>query len=63
VTIDVFDMKGNKVAVILNGKQAAGSKIIEWNKIPGKVAPGVYLIRFMIGREMATRKIAIINKK
>ncbi|MEO5563566.1 MAG: T9SS type A sorting domain-containing protein [Chitinophagaceae bacterium] len=61
VTIDVFDMKGNKVAVVFNGKQTAGNKLIEWNKIPGKVAPGVYFIRFMIGREMATRKITIYN--
>jgi hypothetical protein len=61
VNIELFDIKGNNIAVIFSGTQAAGTKLVEWKAIPGKVAPGVYIMRFTIGHEMATKKITIYN--
>jgi hypothetical protein len=59
VHIDLFDIQGNLVAGIFNGMQPAGAKLIEWKRISGKIAPGIYLLTFRIGHEMATRQITI----
>lgn len=56
VNVDLFDIKGNKIAVIFSGTQPAGEKLLEW-KENRAIAPGVYIVRFMIGKEMATRKV------
>lgn len=59
INIDLFDVKGNRVAGIFNGTQPAGTRLIEWKTVQGKIAPGVYMLRIMVGREMATRQITI----
>lgn len=59
VNIDLFDVKGNKVAAIFNGKQTPGSKLVEWNRVPGKIAPGAYFLQVTIGKETTAQKIVI----
>lgn len=60
VTIDVFDMKGNKVADIFKGYQTAGSKLIEWDLLANPtVTSGSYILKITIGKESGTQKIII----
>jgi hypothetical protein len=58
VVIDLFDITGKKVAVIFNGKQMAGTRIVEWSNGAGKIAPGIFP-SIHDRKEMASRKITI----
>lgn len=58
ISIDLFDIKGRKVAVIFYGKQAPGPQHIEWNTF-NRIKPGLYIVRFGAGTEVHTQKIVI----
>jgi hypothetical protein len=62
VSIDLFDIKGRKAAIIFHGKQLPGPQFIEWNAIANKIKAGFYMVRFSIGKEVFTKKI-IINRQ
>jgi Domain of unknown function (DUF5060)/Secretion system C-terminal sorting domain len=59
VNIDLFDVKGSKVAVIFYGKQLPGPQRVEWDAISNKIKAGVYIVRFAIGKEERSQKIII----
>jgi hypothetical protein len=59
VSIDLFDVSGNKVADIFQGIQAAGTRLIAWQPVAGRVAPGVYFMRLSIGQDSGTQKVII----
>lgn len=53
--VAVFDLVGNKVAVLANGKQAAGPHKIEWNA--EGVSSGAYLLKVTSEKGAAARLI------
>ncbi len=62
VNIEVFDIAGNKIAVVFSGKQMPGSKLIEWSSRLKSIANGIYIIQFTSDHESYSKKI-IINKQ
>jgi flagellar hook assembly protein FlgD len=64
VSITVYDLFGQNVAEIVNGKHAAESYKITWNcngqdgiNLPG----GTYLIRMIAGKKTVVQKIQIVR--
>jgi PKD repeat protein len=54
LSVDVYDLPGNKVATVYTGKSAAGSQLLTWKN---EVAPGIYFVRIQVGEKTITRKI------
>ena len=64
VTIEVFNVLGQKVRTLVNETRAAGSYRIEWNgndDAGNSVSTGVYLYRFQAGDVMQTKKMLLIK--
>jgi hypothetical protein len=64
VTIEIFNMLGQKVRTLVNDTKSAGSYRIEWNASDdsGKpVSTGVYLYRFSAGDVVRTKKMLLIK--
>jgi len=64
VTIEIFNVLGQKVRTLVNETKSAGSDRIEWNGTDdaGKpVSTGVYLYRFQAGDVVQTKKMLLIK--
>jgi len=64
VTLTVYDLKGNVVKTLVNGKQAANRYTVEWNgtnDLGHKVASGVYLYRLNTDTKVSTKKMTLIR--
>ncbi len=75
VIIDIYDIAGEKVAVLVNGYRSDGRHQVRWNGGNGefdaadgstagsgdKLAKGVYIMRFKLPAEQYLKKIAIIR--
>jgi hypothetical protein len=64
VTIEIFNVLGQKVRSLVRGSKSAGSYRIEWNgnDDSGKpVSTGVYLYRFQAGDMVYTKKMLLIK--
>lgn len=64
VTLDVYNVLGQKVRTLLNGKLAVGPHRIEWDatSVSGeRVASGIYLYRLQVGAESQTRKMVFLK--
>jgi len=62
VRLVVYDLRGRKVASLIDGEKAAGWHWVEWNgrdEIGGRVASGVFFARLDVGGFNQTRKIVI----
>jgi len=59
VELNVFDLLGNKVAEIENGRRASGNYSTVWNA--DNVAGGMYLLQMKVNNQVSTKKI-ILNK-
>lgn len=60
VSIDVFDMRGNKVDSVFKGDQTIGNKLIEWDlSMNPTITNGSYILKITIGKETGTEKIII----
>lgn len=60
VSLDVFDLRGAKVAHLAGGYTGEGYHVVHWNGYAdhGHVtAPGIYFVRLRAGGESETRKI------
>jgi predicted amidohydrolase len=59
VSIQVFDLKGQLVSTLVNGKKSTGSYIVTWN---GQDAPaGIYLVRMEADAFSAVRKVVLVK--
>ena len=61
-TVAVYDVLGRRVAVLLDGDVAAGSREVVWNGRDASgapAAPGVYLVRAQAGSEQATARVLV----
>jgi len=62
VTIDLYDLKGRKLAVLLNNYQDKGEHVLNWNKQIGNLSSGViFCILNVNGRIADTRRIVVIK--
>jgi flagellar hook assembly protein FlgD len=64
VTIEIFNVLGQKVRTLVNEMKSAGSYRTEWdgNDDAGKqVSTGVYLYRFSAGDVVQTKKMVLLK--
>ncbi|EFK97284.1 hypothetical protein LDC_0678 [sediment metagenome] len=59
ISIDLFDLSGNKAEEIYSGEKAPGTYHIPWRT--GNIPAGAYLCRMRAGREIHTRVVIIEN--
>jgi hypothetical protein len=59
VKLEVFDMLGNSVAVLVDEEMTAGYHEMEWNA--GGLASGVYFYRFISGNYAKTLKLMLLK--
>jgi hypothetical protein len=64
VTISVFDMRGELISTLFDGKQTAGNYSIEWKCLNNEgtpVGPGIYFCRFMTDNATETLKMLLLK--
>ena len=65
VTIEVFNVKGQKVTTLVNEYQEAGAQSVEWNGVDENnksVSSGVYFYKMKAGgRYTSTRKMILLK--
>ena len=59
VELDVYNLLGQKVAVLVNKKQAAGDYRVSYNT--GNLASGIYFYQIKIGEFTKTKKMVLIK--
>jgi hypothetical protein len=63
-TLEVFDLLGRRVRVLMDGEQLAGPHTATWDGRDGAgrpVASGVYLVRLRTGDASATRRVSVLR--
>ena len=63
VTLKVYDILGKEVAVLVNGRQEAGSYTVPFNASKGTLglASGVYFYRLQAGSFVSTKKLILMK--
>jgi hypothetical protein len=64
VSLDIFNVLGQKVKTLLDGRYTAGEHIVVWdgtNAAGDAVASGIYLARLRDGDRQATRKMVLVR--
>jgi len=64
VEIAVYNVVGQRVRTLVNGRQKAGYRAIEWdgrNDAGRRVSPGVYFVKMTAGKFNATRKLTLLR--
>ena len=59
VTLKVYDVLGNEIATLVNGKKSAGNYEIEFNA--ENLPTGVYFYRLTAGKYSTTKKLMLIK--
>ena len=62
--VAVYDLRGRRVCVLLDGPVPSGSRIITWDgkdDAGHRLAAGVYFLRAQSGTKTLVRKIAIVR--
>lgn len=59
VTLKIYDMLGNEVAVLVNGEKQAGTYDITFNS--GNLSSGVYFYRITAGEFSVTKKMIVLK--
>ena len=64
VTIDVFDLRGRRIASVFDGPVFSTDSIVEWDgsdDFGQPVAQGVYLVKMRSGEWLTTRKLSVVR--
>ena len=64
VSLEIFNVLGQKVKTLMNGKMPPGEHSIEWNatgETGQHVATGIYLYRLRVDKESQTRKMVFLK--
>lgn len=64
VSIDIYNVAGQKVKTLVNGKAKAGANQVTWNGTDNngkKVASGVYFYRMSSGKYSSTKKMVLMK--
>ena len=59
VKLSVYNMLGQEVAKLVNGKTSTGSHSIEWNA--GNIPSGIYFLKITIGDNSITKKALLVR--
>jgi hypothetical protein len=59
VSLEIFNVTGQRVAILVNREQPAGRHFIQWDA--GNLPSGIYLVRLQTGQQMATRKMVLVR--
>ena len=59
VKLEVYNLLGQKVATLVDGRQTAGKKAITWNA--GSLSSGVYIYRLCAGAYTQTKKMVLLK--
>jgi len=59
VVLDVFDVKGSRVARLLDGKKEAGGHKLIW--AGSSQASGIYMLRMQAGTKVLERKLVYVK--
>lgn len=59
VSMEVFDLLGQRVAVLLNAAMDAGEHRVQWNA--GEAASGIYFYKFSAGDFIGTKKMLLLR--
>lgn len=59
ISIKIFDVLGNEVAAIVNGKQNAGSYSVEWNAV--NFSSGIYFYKLETPGFTDVKKMILIK--
>jgi len=59
VTLKIYDVMGNEVAVLLNEEKEAGSHSIEFDA--SRIASGTYFYKLQAGNNIETRKMILLK--
>lgn len=57
--IEVFDLEGRRIAVLLDARREAGAHTLDWSPSPGLPA-GVYFLRMRAGAVSAVRRLTVL---
>jgi len=64
VTLEIYDIRGKLVRVLLNEHQQAGNHSMQWNGMTDhgvKASPGLYFLRMQSGNSAETEKLMMIR--
>jgi predicted outer membrane repeat protein len=64
VAVEVFDVSGRRIRLLLTGKLDAGLHSVVWNGLDGRgnpVSSGVYFYRLTAGKRVLTRKAIMVK--
>ncbi len=64
VTLEIFNVLGQKVRTLVNGQMSAGNHSVEWNSTDDRgrqVSSGIYLYRLTAGDYLETRKMVLLK--
>ncbi len=59
VSLEVFDLMGRKVSTLVQGRQTAGEKTINFDA--SSLASGVYIYRLVAGGQVLTKKMVLLK--
>jgi hypothetical protein len=62
--LGIYDLLGQRVAVLVRGLQEAGTQVLQWDGRDGQgreLASGVYLCRLQAGAQVETRKLLLLR--
>jgi len=64
VRLDVYDLAGQRVRMLIDGRQAAGTYRVNWNGTDGDgrtLAAGVYFFQFQSGPRRTTQRVVLLH--
>ncbi|NIU00701.1 MAG: T9SS type A sorting domain-containing protein [Nitrosopumilaceae archaeon] len=59
VTLEVFNMLGERVSLLVNETMTAGAHTIQWNA--SEVPSGIYTYRLTAGNQVSNRKMILLR--
>ena len=59
VTLEVFNVLGQRVATLVNGKQPAGVYSLQWDA--SRFATGLYILRIKAGKFVSSKKMLLVK--
>ncbi len=61
ISIDVYNMSGQKISSLVNSNFNAGSHTIKWNARADGVSEGIYYLRMRTENKVVTRKVIMMH--
>jgi hypothetical protein len=64
VCMEVFDVKGRRVAVLVDELRAAGSYVITWRAVDDEgmdLPSGIYFCTMQVGENLEIRKMVLLQ--